>query len=1038
MFAVRPMIDVSLERLLQLASSGDLPPLCNVTVRLAGAPQHVNDASGRWEIPIEAPKGGAPVWVAIHRNPHGLDLGYSETSTDLLQILDKPELRSILDQGELVALQGTPRWSNKRGALYLNVEAILIIRPWITFGRRQVDYSAKCSRKHFLAVAKGVRARAATKSLTWQSLAGSVAHDLMEASVNDLSAAQRRDDTFLRHALAPATVARLFALGVVDASAMISAVSRGINSLEILQRSAAVLSLLQQGGPWQIESDAFDRGVTLTPDLIGDRVVVELKLQSPDSAALRSDINRAQAESYLAWAMVVYGIDPVVSNWRAKIINLDRRVDEVDRITEVQADRKSIGRRVFHRHRLLALVDGGWLPPPREGECTYCEFHRQEDDDPIGLPAACQYYCQSERSWSCEATDGTRECPLYGVCDQYNRYEAYERIDLFNRLRRDLIIEEEEAELAALLVAADQSRTWGPFRLIDQSKGILRLRPHDEIAALDAAIPGQMFSIVAADRTFGSARFRRLRHSEWILVPEGPCSRLPDDVEVRLSPRGISPFPARDQLAQLDVLQRLGEPPGVLRTVGAQRASVERSNVASITDVAPTAQCVIVDCGSPTEQATVVDILSRQNNEIRLLVLAGPTADRAAMPQATIWLDDFSALHGANTSTPTIVDALKSMAGKAADAAIVAAPWYLLFEGVLDFFANTNPSARRFTHIAVLDANAFPALGLHRCFAFAREKVVLLGSSFAAGPWTEAISSAASPLFQNLVRSIIESDGSVLPEPITSLSVVQTPIKLADGLHRLPSLVARNVQTIPTTVHNVDGATALQLRFTELRTTVALADPSKPRLTIELRVLPNRPIAVRQARTLLRMVAPTTIDEFRDADQKEGEIDHRLLTLPVRIDRIGRHLTGDSHRILLKIPETTAPLVVREGLANEIEAAEIASFAAGRPNERFVATSPFTGQCRMLARAAASKGLDNLRVVSPERLGQKVFNREISLIVSLAATEAQQVAGWPFSDVSRLVPIFVGDWNTVHVFCSREMRSHPFIQLMELQSAAQN
>jgi hypothetical protein len=1028
------MIDVSLERLLNLASTGDLPPLCNISARLAGPPQHVTDGGGRWEIPIEVPKGEAPVWIAIHRNPLAHDFGYFQTSEDLLQIFDRPELRSIFDQGELVTLQGSPRWSTKRGALYLNVEAILIARPWTTFGRRQVDYSAKCSRKHFLAVVKGVRLRNTPQSLSWQSLAGSVAHDLIEAAAIDLAPAQRRDDSFVRNALAPTTLARLLTMGIADSSAMISAITRGIGSLEILHKSAAVLALLQQGGPWQIESDAFDRGVTLTPDLIGDRVVVELKLQSPDSAALRADLNRAQAESYLAWAMVVHGIDSVVSNWSAKIINLDRRVDEAERITEMRADRKSIGRRVLHRHRLLALVDGGWLPPPREGECTYCEFHRRENDDPGELPAPCQYYCQSERSWSCDATDGTRECPLYGVCDQYNRYEAYERIDLFNRLRRDLMIEEEETELAASLVAADQSRTWGPFSVIEQSKGILRLQPHSDIAALDAALPGQMFSVIVANSTFGFARFRRLRRGEWILVPEGRHSRLPDGVEVRLLAQGISPFPARDQLAQLDILQRLGEPPGVLRTVGARRASIERSDVASVTDVASTVQCMLVDCASPREQTAVVDILSKQKDALPLLVLAGPNVDRVALPEQAVWLDDFSVLQEANKSAPTVVDALKSIASQAANAAIVVAPWDLLFEGVLDFFENTNSSARRFGHVVVLDANAFPALGLHRCFAFARERVVLLGSSFSAGPWTEAVASAASPLFQNLVRSIIESDGSVLPDSVTSVAVVQTPLRVARGLHALPSLVGRNIQTIPTQIHKIDGATTLPLRFTELRTTVALADPNKPRLTIELRALPNRPIAVRQARTLLRMIAPTTIEEFRDADQKEGEIDYRLLTLPVRIDRIGRALIGDSHRILLKVPENAAPLIVREGLANEVEATEIAAFAASRPTERFVATSPFTGQCRVLARAASKKKLENLRVVSPERLGQKVFGREITLLVSLAATESQQVSGWPFNDISRLIPIFVGEWTAIDIFCSAEMNDHPFVRLMDLEA----
>jgi len=442
-------------------------------------------------------------------------------------------------------------------------------------------------------------------------------------------------------------------------------------------------------------------------------------------------------------------------------------------------------------------------------------------------------------------------------------------------------------------------------------------------------------------------------------------------------------------------------------------------------------QCIVVDCASPREQTAVVDTLSEQRNALPLLLLAGANVDRTALPEKAVWLDDFSALQEATSATPTLVEALKATASRAANAPILVAPWNLLFEGVLEFFENTNPSARRFAQVVILDANGFPLLGLHRCFMFAKEKVVLLGSSFSAGAWTEAVSSAASPLFQNLIRSIIESDGSALPDSVASLAVVQTPIRVAAGLQVLPVLVGRPAQSIPTKIHTIESSGTLPLRFTELRAAVPLADPSKPRLAIELRTLPNRPIAIRQARTLLRMIAPTTVEEFREAAPSEGETDYRLLTLPARIDRVGRHLTGDSHRVLLKIPEDAAPLVVREGLVNKTEAAEIAAFAAARPNERFVATSPFTGQCRAIAKAVTQQKLENLRVVSPERLGQKVFGREITLLISLAATEPHQVAGWPFNDVSRLMPIFVGEWAEIHVFCSPSMSGHPFIRLMQ-------
>src|SRR5689334_4366668 len=79
-------------------------------------------------------------------------------------------------------------------------------------------------------------------------------------------------------------------------------------------------------------------------------------------------------------------------------------------------------------------------------------------------------------------------------------------------------------------------------------------------------------------------------------------------------------------------------------------------------------------------------------------------------------------------------------------------------------------------------------------------------------------------------------------------------------------------------------------------------------------------------------------------------------------------------------------------------------------------------QCRLMARIAVAQGKsENFRVVAPERLGQKVFGREITLLVSFAAIESQQIAGWPFNDIGRLMPIFVGEWTMIHVFCSHKM-----------------
>src|SRR5262249_18333897 len=154
------------------------------------------------------------------------------------------------------------------------------------------------------------------------------------------------------------------------------------------------------------------------------------------------------------------------------------------------------------------------------------------------------------------------------------------------------------------------------------------------------------------------------------------------------------------------------------------RTSVQRTNVASITDIGPTVQCAIFDCASPREQADVAEILSKQQGASPILILAGPNVDRSALPVNAVWLDDFSAIFDAERSESTVVESFKHVASQAASASIIVAPWDLLFDGVLDFFGNATPGLRRFAQVLILDAHAFPALGLHRCFSLARQRVV--------------------------------------------------------------------------------------------------------------------------------------------------------------------------------------------------------------------------------------------------------------------------------------------------------------------------
>ena len=507
---------------------------------------------------------GSKVYVAVHENPITGDFGYFQTDENLLRIFREPQLRTLLSPGETVMVQAVPGRSIGRQALYLNVEAILLARPWRTFGRRQVDYAARCSRKHYLAVAKGVRVQSEQPHfLTIPGLAGEIAHNLIEAAAGQLGDALSSVDKFVRRALRPLTVLRLVVLGVVDPPALATAVARGSGALSVLRGSASLTALLTEGGPWRSEGDVFHRGVSATPDLIGDRIVVELKRISPESYDLQREKLRRQVEAYLAWAMVEHGIDPVVTNWRAALINLHPAVPDHNRIETVSPNRHLIGLRVFHRHRLVSLLDGGWLPHPSPDECDRCEFHTPSAELPA-LPPACQYHCQAERNWQCQAVDGSRECPLYDRCDLHSEYQRYERLDLFNRLRGDLLREDEEAELASSLVAASGTPL-GPFRIAEVQGRTLKLTPEAPVVLLDCILSGMLLTLRIDGTPMLVVRFRRIKSGRWCFIVQGNGGLPAAETVVDLVAYRTSPFPARaTHISRSDPAPRRG-------TVGASK-----------------------------------------------------------------------------------------------------------------------------------------------------------------------------------------------------------------------------------------------------------------------------------------------------------------------------------------------------------------------------------------------------------------------------------------------------------------------------------
>jgi hypothetical protein len=1017
------MLDVTLPALSQIPAD-QLPPLCNVTARIATPPQRVAGSHQRWEFELEAPVPGSKVYIAVHENPTAEEFGYSATDEHLLRIFKEPQLRTLLSPGETVMVQAVPRWSPGRGGLYLNVETILLVRPWRTFGRRQVDYAAHCGRKHYLAIAKGVRAEPEQpRLLTVPGMAGEIAHDLIEAAAQDPAEALSAGEAFVRRALRPTTVLRLVVLGVVDPPALGTTVARGTGALGVLRGSASLTALLKEGGPWRCEADVFHRGVSATPDLVGDRTVVELKQISPESFAIQREKLRRQVEAYLAWAMVEHGVDPVVANWRAALVNLHPKVPDQQRIEMVTARRKLIGTRIYHRHRLLALLDGGWLPHPSPDECDHCEFHRPNEEPPA-LPPACQYHCQVERSWACHAVDGSRECPLYEQCDRHSQYEPFERLDLFNRLRRDLLREDEEAEMAVGLVTAGGTPL-GPFRVAEVHGRLLKLVPQAPVGLLDATAAGALLTLRTDGTPRLTVRFRRVRSGQWCFTAGTNGALPPADTIVDLIACHSTPFPARAQLTYLDQIQRLGEEPLVLRSSARRQGIAQAVECGEVAGIPQGIRCVIVDCPEPRVERQVLRELLEQAGATPALVLAGPGTDHDVVPAGAYWLDEFSLAEAFTVSSGPSSESLRAIATRYKAAEVFAAPWDVLFEGVLDPFLGTG----KFADVVVLDAHRFPLLGLQRCFQLARGRVVLVGAAVASGPWAESVSAQASPLFQNTVRLLLETGAHALPEEVERFATVRLAARSARGFATIVGSRARLIDDVPVRVDVVEPTTPEFATF-RLSTDVAPARPELPRLEMEFTTLPHHPLAVREVRQRLRLVAPAAVERFRAMEMEPGSEDRTLLGVPIRLVAPIRQLvTLEQHRIIIHMPQTGIPLVLREGLVNTAEVRAVIELARATRERRHVATSLFDAQCRAIAATAAAARVENLRVALPIRLGQREYSSPPDLILSIAVPTATMATSWPLSDLGWLAPMLIGNWAQITIVCAPEVAGyHPVIR----------
>lgn len=826
--------------------------------------------------------------------------------------------------------------------------------------------------------------------------------------------APRSCSTLLPAALKPLTIAALVMLHLAKGPTEVqSALGKGRDTLRSVAASPALQAILRSG-PWEHGSDALNNGVTVAPDLLGpkQKQVADLKHHAPGSADVGAPIE--QVESYLAWAMVEFGVEEVWRHWVGQVVNLHSGVDSARQVIAVRPDLTMLGRRIRNRHRLLALSSGAWLPVSLFDECHPCTFAYPPEGEP-DLPPACEFYCQTERHWSCIRADG-RPCRLLDLCDQHDQFFAHDRLDQFNRLRQLLLDEEEEQAAVEGLVAG----LGAPMLLLDGfvvrdvSPGQVRLMIPSALQKFVLGCRGEPFVVTVAGRPREVVRMKRQSDDVVVLTCGNRLPSLPTGATVGLRHEVAAHFPVRDQLAQLDQLQRRGEEPIGLRS-GTRAVPLRVHEHTALPPSSLSARLVLIDAPgmSGVREATRKLLQSGLPGRRVLLICAGALQSGelgiSAVEVSPLSLSEFFTAEVGDTKTR-----LTNITRRLEVETIWEASAEDLIGGLLDPLA-VGPV---FDDVVVLNAEALHFLALLRCLKLARGRVLLVGQALAAGPRAESAAARQSLLFQNPLRLLLEAAEALLPDDVTEVEVIRLPVPRAAGDASRLGLPGRVAQEVPIVWHECptprvwNRAGEVQFVGTVPRT------PGQACVTrARLRLLDRSSVSLRQLRLVLRRLQARAIESLRPLPH----VDTTVLGYRAKVEEVQTSLIGTDHEITVVFGLADSPWVQEHALTNLLEAEALVQFARDQ-NTPCIAVSPFRAQCRLISSLGAD--LPHLRVYLPETLGLRPVSGPVILLLSTVAGGADPDFPYPLNDPGKLAPLLVGPYARVHLFAAAGVAEH--------------
>ncbi len=1026
-----------------LASSAPeaLPSLCNVYVTILEPPVRVPDRGGRWQIRVCGLSGDqSEAFICVHEQPpeSGLRLGYEITSAALLDLFRKDDYARLFQPGEVVLVQAVPRFG--AGGLYLNVPHVMIVRPFQTFGRTQIDSANPCPRRSYLTLVKGVTRKRCIEPLSGASLGGELAHEAFALAAVSGDTDPANADEFLCRSISERSLTRLVHVGRRDPTAIRSAVERARSTLKLLGATPAARDLLA-ADEWSPESEQLNNGVFASPDLLGRERVVELKTGSPSGPHYDESGMMQQVQMYLSWAMVEFGVDEVERKWKGYLVQLHPEVAAGQRVKELLPKAGPLAERIRKRHQLLSVSAGAWLPRPQADECNRCEFGTFEVYRD-GEPPPCTFHCQMERHWDCERSDAP--CPLIDTCNEYNRYVDFDSIDRYHAARRVILEEERERGFVRRLleglgeteVAEKVGLLYSKLTVVVDKGRNLQLKLPPRLEALQLGRIGLRLCVEPEGRLPFEALLAG--HSRGLVMLRdlsAPRAPLAVDTSVSLRPMLETDVEMRDMLRHLEQRQRaLGgafEPAPLHEgsDAGTDGDVVVRTHE-TLAGVNRDSRLILIDAPGTEAQRAVLAELGRREAAPWLLI--APGAGAVGIPGAmdlreASLMDQFRALGALQFDVR-----LSQLASDAKKAEVL----ILSREHLADRLAHETASTRKpFTVIVVTEAESLSMLALDRCFELA-PRVILVGQAAAAGPRVENSGSRSSPLFQNLLRFAIETARMTFAGRVPAVDVVRlAPARAASASAALG--VKRAKASMPVVWHVGTSAFKPTPQAAGVRMAVAVerTGPEVRAREVELRWTDVGELSTSTLELTLKGISGYSIESLDIMD--EGNVDAtRLIGRRGMVTSVRPSRRSDDarHRVFVTLPSSAFPAAQERLFQNDPEATALVEFAAEDAARSWVATSPFAAQSHLIAEKLHERKLQNVRVVPLDGLGEVDWSKEEGLLFSAVVETARPSFSFPYpmNEPARLMPVLVGQQRELHVFCSdAARRAHPVLRLLD-------